>query len=282
MKRNYVFRIGLTALLLFCCCGCVKFDGQMKISASKSMNLNVVYAVDRDAIDQDVLTENEQKKLLENGFKIEEYKDDTFEGVKLTYKVSNIDQISALKDVSFSLNSIRDGEIQDVFKVKKSWFFNHYKAHFTFDSTDVVLNPVYEEVEEREYLCSDGSVVVYENGEEVPGECYIASKVEIENAKSDHPLSSEELNEKLLKETDLSFSVDLASKAIHHNATDSSKNDTSLTWKLDNSGITNIEFEFSLLNYGHVLLTVVGCLVVVVLILVLVVFLLKFLKKRKK
>ena len=60
-------------------------------------------------------------KLKDQGFKVEEYKQDKMKGYTISKSFKNIDMISTTKDSSYSLSGMldTDKQIKDVFKVKK-------------------------------------------------------------------------------------------------------------------------------------------------------------------
>ena len=264
--------------IIFITSGCVKYSEEMKIHNSKSINIDLVFAVNKKISNY----EFDSKKisdLEELGYRVSDYNDDNYKGIRLKYKIRNIDKVSTNKDVTYSLTDIRNNTPNKMFKVKKSFFKNYYKATFIFDSTDIdpiTIND--DEKETIEYLCDDGSVVSVSRDGEVPEGCHRVFDYEIENAKSKNPLNSEQLNEKYNK-NDLTYIVHLPSKAISNNA-DLVKGKT-LTWNLKDNGVTDINYEFSIINHFNILFV----LLIVVLVLITIryfVISVKSTKKKKK
>ena len=276
MKR-YV-KLILIVLVLFSCSGCVKYNEEMKISIFKSAKIKVIYAVDKDIVDRDILTKKEKKILKNNGYQLKEYKDKNYKGYIVTYKVKNIDKVNTNEENFYYINSIRNNKPTKMFKVKKSWFKNKYEANFRFDASDVGIFTVEDDQDEIEYLCDDGSIVTYsKDSTDIRVDCHRVSDYELKNAKSKNPLSEEELNKKLNKNNDLRFTVKVSGKVLENNA--SKKSGNKLTWKLNDKGLTDIKFDFYLYNYFNIFITIIGVLIIVIGILFVSK---KVFKKRKK
>lgn len=278
MMKKYVKLLSIMFLVLLCS-GCVKLDTNMKINNTKSMSLDVVFAVDKSLINDELITDSEKENLKELGYTIKDYKNDSYEGINLKWKIHNIDEISTTEESTFSLTSIRTQVPENVFTVKKSWFVNEYNANFVFDSTDVGTIVNEEDFDEIRYLCDDGSVVTINMGDEIRPDCNRASDLEIQNALSDNPLSYDELNEKLNKDNELKFVVKVANGVIDSNADDTSNK--SLTWNLNDTGLTKINFSFRLYNYFNIVISIVGIILFIIFLLILLVFLFKKFKKIK-
>ncbi|MBR2678938.1 MAG: hypothetical protein IKE63_05930 [Bacilli bacterium] len=257
--------------------GCVKYNEELKIHGTKSMNIYVTFAVNQSIVDYK-FDDEKIDQLKSKGYSVKEYKSDKYKGIELKYKIRNIDKVSTNKDTTYSLTSIRNEVPDKMFKIKKSWFKNYYKANFTFDSTDIEPITVSDEsLDSIEYLCDDGSVITVNQGEEIKEGCHRAYDYEIKNAKSKKPLKSEELTDKINQDNDLKFIVKLNKKAISNDA-DKTKHNKELTWNLKTNGITNINFEFSLYNYFHIFIT----LLIIVIIASGIVLLIKRIKRSKK
>ena len=250
----------------------------MKISIFKSAKIKVIYAVDKDIVDRDILTKKEKKILKNNGYQLKEYKDKNYKGYIVTYKVKNIDKVNTNEENFYYINSIRNNKPTKMFKVKKSWFKNKYEANFRFDASDVGIFTVEDDQDEIEYLCDDGSIVTYsKDSTDIRVDCHRVSDYELKNAKSKNPLSEEELNKKLNKNNDLRFTVKVSGKVLENNA--SKKSGNKLTWKLNDKGLTDIKFDFYLYNYFNIFITIIGILIIVIGILFVSK---KIFKKRKK
>ena len=72
-KIKYILLCILPVLLT----GCVKFNTNMAIKKDKSMDFSIIYALDSSLIeDQEVLEEEDKKKLEDQAFKVSEYSED--------------------------------------------------------------------------------------------------------------------------------------------------------------------------------------------------------------
>lgn len=126
--------------------GCVKYNSTVEVKSNKSVNLNIIYAIDTDILSNEELgdmsiTDDDKKEYIQNGFTVDNYKDGSYEGVKLTKKFKNIDNISSESDVTYNLESDISGEKSsntNMFKVKKGFFKNTYvlKMDGSNDMTD--------------------------------------------------------------------------------------------------------------------------------------------------
>ena len=273
MKRN-LQKICVVLILFFLCTGCVKYQAVMTIHNTKSMDLQVIYAINQSIINQPVLSDEEKNILLKNGYKAKNYKSSDYEGVKVTYHIPNIDKVSDTKKVSYSLNDMKRKKPEKLFTIKKHFFYNEYLANFTFESTDIsnLTASLEGDSSIQEYLCDDGSVIsIDSNNSEVPAECHSAFPFEIENAKKKQPLSSEELSKEVSKDNELTFTLKVGKETIQSNADEFSKNKRELVWKLKDNGITNIQFQFQLYNY----FSIIGFVLVIVLSLFFCLFFIK-------
>ena len=259
MKRS--FRILFLFFLVFLMTGCVKLDGNMKIGKTKSITIDILLATDKSVVNYDY--SDKMKELKKMGYTVEKYSIGKYEGLKLKYKIRNIDKVSINKKVNYSLNSMKDDIPTEVFKVKKSWFKNKYEANFTFYSTDIDLLSTNDEGKDSiEYLCDDGSVISIKNGENIKDGCHRAFNYEIENAKKKKPLSNEDLYKNINKDNSLTFTVKVGGKVISNNANKVDKDN--LIWKLNEKGITKVNFSFSLYNYFHIFITIIIIVLVII------------------
>lgn len=250
----------LVVFFILLCTGCVKFDGKMHIHGNKSMDLDFSLAVDQDSIlDSNITFPIEDFK--ENGYQVRTFEKGSYKGIKLQYRVFNIDRYSSDSEVVFPITSIRNEKIPDyIFQIKKGVFKNYYIANFQFDSTDVGYLSNQQDTDVLEYICdSDGRVIEVHKEDDIPSDCHGATKVEIENAKNGYPLNEEEINKNLSKDSSLTFSVVLDHKILKNNA-DKIKHKEAI-WNLKTNGITDIHFEFELYNWANIIFIILLILV---------------------
>lgn len=126
MKRFNKFVMLFCFLLLVT--GCVKHNMHMTISKNGKIELSSVIAYASSSGES--VTEEEKAKYKSNGFKVEDYTENDYKGVKLTkeYKISEVSSNSA---VTLVLNDLYETEKPIIFqKVGR----NKYKANFTLDT----------------------------------------------------------------------------------------------------------------------------------------------------
>lgn len=212
MKKGLkIIGIMLATVLL---AGCYKINTSMTINNDKSMNFEMIYAMDMNMMsqlegdtDSDTTTETNdentdefadlKKQAKEKGYEVEEYKnkenDHNWEGVKLIKKYKNIDDVT--KDTEKVVNFVEDSDEDSMFD--DSQFFSKkgdiYKANFLFDFGE------------------DSSSY----------ESYASS-------------------------FDLKFTITLPNASVSNNATKTENDGRTLIWDLDISKKNEINFEFKL------------------------------------
>ena len=124
-------------VLIISCTGCVKLEEDMKINKNKSMKYTITLSSDDDDFINKYL-DNETIDRLGKFYKVEEISNKKGKAYKLTWNVSNIDDISSTSDIVFSLNTIKDSIPTNIFIVSKSWFYNVYTADFIFTLDGII------------------------------------------------------------------------------------------------------------------------------------------------
>ena len=230
--RKKIFSILGLFIMLFSLTGCIKYNAVIEVKEDKSMNYSMIYAMTKSIMELDenqseeLIDENQRKKLVENGFKIENYEDDTYKGFKVIKTITNIDNISSENDVEYRLSNILEEQNNvKMFKITKGENKNIYTANFIFNARDSKIND--ENIENENQLL-----------EETPN-----SDVEI---TTDDNLS--ELSDTLSKSLDLKFMVRLPYAALSSNATSKSDDGKELIWNLSDDKLETIMFQFSLNN----------------------------------
>ena len=118
--------------------GCVKYNIDMKITKDKKLSMSFITAAAKDlASGEGTTTETDEEqinKLKNEGWKVEEYKDEKFEGFKLTKEFEDIDKLSSSNEVTFDLNSFgEEGKTPEFFFQKKTENgVNVYVGKFAF------------------------------------------------------------------------------------------------------------------------------------------------------
>ena len=252
MKKK-VFSIFLLLIILFSLTGCVKYNAEMNINEDKSMNFSIIYAMANSIFEigeeasNRLLTADQKKDLIKQGFSVENYSDDNYKGFKISKKINNIDDVSLESDVVYSLSNMFDEPSNvKMFKVIKDKNKNVYTANFKFDAneSDIMNN---DESTESENNAVDGSTT--EENIDLSG-----------------------LDEALQTSLDLKYVVKLPYAAISSNATSKSEDGRELTWDLSSENVETIRFQFELNNQtGSIVSTSNGSLPMLFIIIALLV-----------
>ncbi|HHW69513.1 MAG TPA: hypothetical protein GX747_04170 [Tenericutes bacterium] len=136
MKKNGLILIILCLMLT----GCVKYEVGMTINRNKSINVELIYAMNGDLSSMaNVNSIDETRKSLENnGFKVSEYKENNLVGISATKNLGHINELSGKNNISLELTSLLDDKFygKEVFNVEEGFLKNMYKANFSFDMTN--------------------------------------------------------------------------------------------------------------------------------------------------
>ncbi len=139
MKRlNRLFTL---LLVVFLVTGCVKYNTQMGISEQGEVDLNITVGfanylldmVEEEESSTGMMTDSDKEELEKLGFKVEDYKDNDWTGVKLS-KAYQIENVSSTNSVTVPLDSILEGEDTVLFQ---SLGNDTYKGHFTIDGNSL-------------------------------------------------------------------------------------------------------------------------------------------------
>lgn len=245
--RNLVMLLTVTLLLT----GCVKYNVNMDIKKDKSMEFKIVYALDTSVLGEKAnFSDEDLKKMKDQGFEVSKYSEGNMKGVTLTKKIKNIDDVSSADGTEYSLSGILNNGTSKMFKVKKGLLKNKYTAKFDFDSSDSGLQNSNNTFEKEENDDDDNKLDADE-----------------EDAKEESINISDNLNgnedySKMMANMDLSFTVTLPYKAISNNATTVKNDGKELVWNLAaNNEKKSIEFEFELDRFSIMpIVIIVGCI----------------------
>ena len=230
--------------LLVLLTGCVKFNASLNINSDKSMDFNIIYAIDTSIFQDEEMQINEEDfaELKNQGFNIEEYSEGTMKGFTLSRKFENIDLVSTTEDVVFNLSGMADEKALNpyMFKVVKGDDKNTYYAKFRFDSNDSGLND--DNLGDR----LDGSITIDDDKVGIDGNISIDDYSDDSSSDIDMPFDGNISS--LMSNLDLSFKVNLPYSAISSNATTKEDNDKKLTWLLVTNGEEYMEFAFEIPN----------------------------------
>ncbi len=247
-------------LVLVMMTGCVKYNVDMKITDDKKMELSAIIATQSGV-------EDETRKKFENaGFKVEDYKDDQYTGIKISKSYSNIDKVSSKDEVTVDLNKFLAGEEPKNFFKKDG---NKYSAKFKFNISSVSSDPLPEPETETE---TDG---VTTTGPETTTDTDDTEIVDTTDDNDGWTVTTDDDDDEEDDDTDYSNSepeiiltVEVP-KLVSSNA--DKKDGNKLTWNLyTHTGDVTFEFEAgtksNLMLYACIAAGVVAVLVVVVLL----------------
>lgn len=217
-KKKVRFLIVLVFVIFLS--GCTKFNSDMTIKKDKSMDFSILYAFD-GSDPNGIVTNDNKQKLLNSGYVIEDYENENSNGVKITKKIDNIDDVSEEdKMVRFDLfNLLQDDGDLKLFKLEKNFLFDTYTARFYMSNKNGILN-------------GDENLVETENG-----------------------LMYSFNNKNWGSPDDFKFSLEVPYLVGENNATNISGNRQKLSWDLSKaSSLSTIEFKFYIIKKKDVLI----------------------------
>lgn len=232
-KRKILSFIGMIVLLVSLT-GCIKFNATMDIKEDKSMDFSIIYAMNKKFLEmsdepQELMKEEDKQKLIDEGYTITDYEDDTNKGFTIVKHINNIDDYSSEVDTTYSISGLfEESKDTKMFKVIKGTDKNTYIADFKFDSSDSTLAGD-DATDTQTETQPDGDVNDTTN---VEGDLGDLSK----------------MGDAMASSMDLKFMVKLPYAAISNNATGTSEDLKELTWTLNTENTENIQFQFELNN----------------------------------
>ena len=256
MKRN-LKKIGLMLCIMFLTTGCVKMNMTMEIHGNKSMELELIEAVDDSILESTgstSITDN-KKELEDKGYTVEDYKEDNKTGYKITKHFDNIDTVSSSEEIDTNVSDVVESD--QFFTVKKGFFKNTYQINMKSVDYDS--------------LGMDDAMDTDVNDNEVTG---------IDDTTGDGTLDfGDDFDySSMLSGMDVAFHINLPNKAISNNATKVENNGKNLTWDLMEFKGDKIELEFALYNMTNIYITIgIGLFLLLILIAIIV----KIVKKPK-
>ena len=266
--RNVVVLLVVTLLLT----GCVKYNVNMEIRKDKSMNFEMIYAMNSSLLQgKDVFDEKELKEIKDKGFKVEKYDKDNMKGFTISREIKNIDYISSSDAKEYSLSAITKKGDQKVFKVKKGLFKNKYTANLKFDSSDSKMSNGNSNSQFREEDDDDDLLIDSKDDD-----------LDLDTDDSDLDLDTDDYDySSMMSGMDMSINVKLPYKALSNNATEVTNDGKDLKWNLTTSGAQSIDFEFELYNMTTIYICIALGVVLLVGVIVLIVVLVSKGKKKQ-
>ncbi len=256
---------------MLCLSGCVKMNAGMTINKDKSMDFEMLMAVNKEYMsdsdfNKNMLLDDENiDKMKENGFTIHDYNQNDMVGYKITKKFENIDKMSSTDEVEFKFNNFTEGfnDNTSLFKVKKGLFKNTYTVKITnISNSSDMMNP------DKRNDAFSGDIDNFDfdswgNDDWIdglmldPNESYQMSFLE-----NSDDMDFSDMAE-MMASMEVNFTVKLPYAAKNTNASGLNNDGKDLSWNLINSKLDYISFEFELYNLS-VVYGAVGLVVVVI------------------
>lgn len=136
MKKR--MKIFIILLIVFLMPGCAKYSFEMEIKKDKSVNIQIISAVE-EGYEDDSYIEDDRKAAISKNFNIRSYNDDEYVGYIFTKTYPNIDDISTENEITVELRDLLIKEKKEpkyYFQKKESLFKTTYIANFTLDISD--------------------------------------------------------------------------------------------------------------------------------------------------
>lgn len=269
--RSVVVLLVVTLLLT----GCVKYNVNMEIRKDKSMNFEMIYAMNESLLEgKDVFDEKELKEVKDKGFKVEKYNKDNMKGFTISKEIKNIDSVSSTDAKEYSLSAITKKGDAKLFKVKKGLFKNKYTANLKFDSSDSKMSNGNSTSQFRETEEDDDNLLIDTKDDDLD--------LDLDSDDSDFDLDTDDYDySSMMSNMDMSINVKLPYKALSNNATEVTNDGKDLKWNLTTSGSQSIDFEFELYNMTTIYICIaLGAILLIGIIVLIVVLVTKGKKKQ--
>ena len=138
--------------LLFVCLllsSCVKYNATITVNSDKSMDFSFISAIKKEYASQMSNTED-FNKYKDEGFVVESYITDEYEGYKVSKHYVSVDEVSS-EDIDTSKLTDNDDKL---FNIKKGFFKNTYTAKLVSNDTNDMMDKsqMYEDDEDVQEL----------------------------------------------------------------------------------------------------------------------------------
>ena len=296
MRKNFTIKAILLLLVVALTSGCVKLEVGLKITNS---NVDFTYIIGMQKAYISMMNgegdpfKDSEAELKEDGFTVEDYSDDKYQGKKATKKLGTLAELSTkdeIKDLTLSNDKLENIKI---FQITDEGFFKTtYKAKFKTTAMDDIekgvntngTSELEDEEEKEETPATTETTDTTAAGEEetkeettTPDETVPevtttgedAETVDEEVMEAEDGQDLEDLNKQLQESMEVTFKVELPGSAGKNNAT--KVDGKTLTWDLKTFKDGTIEFEFSTLNMTNVLLVGGGALLLLIIIIAVIV-----------
>lgn len=295
MRKNFTIKAILLLLVVALTSGCVKLEVGLKITNS---NVDFTYIIGMQKAYISMMNgegdpfKDSEAELKEDGFTVEDYSDDKYQGKKATKKLGTLAELSTkdeIKDLTLSNDKLENIKI---FQITDEGFFKTtYKAKFKTTAMDDIekgvntngTSELEDEEDDEETPATTETTDTTAAGEEekkeetttpdetVPEVTTTGEEetVDEEVMEAEDGQDLDDLNKQLQESMEVTFKVELPGSAGKNNAT--KVDGKTLTWDLKTFKDGTIEFEFSTLNMTNVLLVGGGALLLLIIIIAVIV-----------
>ena len=277
MKK--IFKLGFMLIVLFMITGCVKMEFTMGINKDKSMDLQIIQAVDKQLLEGDTSSfDMSSLKDAENqGFLVKEYSEGNMQGYVVTKKIDSIDKLSTEESdyVSDFTKLLEESNVY-VFSIEKGFLKNTYKAKLKVSDGNMGdlssmtggNSSSFEDDNDDDYSWSSDD----EYSSTYDEDDLLSDDWSSDEEEDDWSISGSNMDyTEMMKNMEVNFVVNLPYKVIDSNATSIDNDGKKLTWNLMTAKDQTIDFEFELYNMTNVYIVVGAALVVISLVVVVIV-----------
>ncbi|MFP4015409.1 MAG: LppM family (lipo)protein [Halanaerobiales bacterium] len=229
MNKKYLYLTVLLVLFSLVTTGCFRVHTNVKLNKDGSGTWNYIVAISEDLYNMQEMQGNSEDPMEEirqeaaaEGFRVEDYNQDSFRGVSLSKDFANVEEISGqnfLAGLNEEDQSIDADQFEDVFqpniKVEEGFFYTSY----------IVAT-------EADLSMPEGTM----------GE------------GDDFSQEMDQFSQMFLSMMDIQFTIDLPAPAGAHNATTVSNNGKSLSWQLKMNENNEISVEMKVLNTTNIII----------------------------
>lgn len=255
-KLSKGFKLMVIACTMILLTGCVKYDMTMNIT-KEDVKVGLIYAMQSSYVTDSTMFDETKKEAKEEGYTVEDYKDDDYTGIKMYKSLGSLDSLSKGKGDAISITDLFSDETNKLDKTKLFKLENGvYKANFVFDATDedsLAGGSNSNDAEEEDSLFNEDGLDVDEDDD---------SDITLDGDDADKDSGSADLNQ-ALSGIKFKFEVTLPNAAVSNNATKVSDDKKTLTWEVSYGSKANVEFSFKTTN-NMITYIAVGTVAVVV------------------
>ncbi len=266
-KLGKGFKLMVIVCTMILLTGCVKYDMTMDIT-KEDVKVGLIYAMQSSYVTDSTMFDETKKEAKDEGYTVEDYKDDDYTGIKMYKSLGSLDSLSKGKGDVINITDL----FSETNKLDKTKLFKLekgvYKANFVFDATNEnSLSGGSESSDEDDDLfsedeSSDDSYDEEESDATLEQEEDDEWSFDTESSSDESDNNDADLN-KMLSGIKFKFEVTLPNAAVSNNATKVSDDKKTLTWEVSYGSKANVEFSFKTTN-NMITYIAVGAVAVVV------------------